>query len=323
MKLCFVGASERCSLNCEHCYLGERENPSDLSLALASNFFEQVKNLEPKAIAIEGDHPQLEKLVGEATKTGLNITISTSYNYLGDDNTKKLTTKIKSFVISLDGYNAKTHDKVRGTPGSFEKTIETIRFIQSEGGHVSVLSSLSNRNISELGEMTKFLLSLNVNVISFLYTSSFGKAKDKNLSIPPDKWKETCEELEGLRKTSASNIFYEPVFCNNNFQDKNPCSLYTRDYMALDSLGNIYFCPLFINKEDGRYALGNIARDELGDIWFNSPDWEKFKEMKNDLDDCHGCFDYDLCGGECFADLVLNKTEDRPKALCYLHWSGL
>jgi radical SAM protein with 4Fe4S-binding SPASM domain len=322
MKIAFVNASERCSNNCEHCYLGERDNPTDLPLYLAETFFKQLAALDQHIVAIEGDHSHLDEIVDIAVRTGLEVTVSASSDYL-EENIEVLADKIKSLVVSLDGGNPRIHDRVRGSSGSFDKTIETIKEIQKRGGHVAVLTALSKRNISDFDEFSRFLLGLDVDIISFLYTSSFGNAKSKDLSIPPSEWKRVSQRIERLREESSTRIFYEPVFCDNNFQDKNLCSLYTRDYMAIDPLGNVYFCPLFINKEECRYALGNITRDKLSDIWLHSPNWEKFREMKDNLDNCHGCQDYDSCGGECFADLVLNKTEDQPKTLCYLHWNGL
>jgi radical SAM protein with 4Fe4S-binding SPASM domain len=213
-------------------------------------------------------------------------------------------------------------DAFRNKSGVFIKTINALKYAKKSNIRVSVLCAISKYNMNYVDELLDLLFSLEVDFVALLYTSPFGRAGSGCFSITPREWKEVCELIEKKRYEAPKNteVVYEPVFCSD-YDFGNFCSLYSKKYMAIDAQGNVYFCPLFMNSMSDRYSLGNIFEKNLIDIWQHSIVWDKFRKLKDSLCSCHTCSKYNLCGGECFANLVFHKKQyNYPKAVCYMYW---
>src|SRR5690348_12168632 len=71
--------------------------------------------------------PETMKLIRFATEQGLFIHIVTNGTMLNDRVARELVElNVHKVAISLDGFQAKTHDLTRGVPGAFRRTIRGI-----------------------------------------------------------------------------------------------------------------------------------------------------------------------------------------------------
>ena len=63
------------------------------------------------------------------------------------------------------------------------------------------------------------------------------------------------------------------------------------DSMCIDAEGNYYPCPAF-----GSYILGNCYKHSLADVWYNSPETLKLRNVRGkDFPRCAHCPDRDYC----------------------------
>jgi len=318
--ICIINVSERCALDCIHCYLDKTKAQRELSLADAEILLKQIGRLRPHYVGFEGDHPQLEDLIEIACSHDLEVTVGASGVYYNREFLDRISGKVKRLLFSVDGPTAEIHDKLRNCPGLFDKTIKLIEYARDRKYKVAALCTISNENVAYIEKLYFLMLHLSVDIISFIYTSPFGRAKNNALSVSPDIWKSTCNKIRHLRKNEPDiTIAYEPVFCNNSFTVRNVCSIYRKQYMAINAVGEVFFCPLLMT--DPVYALGNALKGKLDQIWYKSKKWKELEQLRTKMDICSECDTYATCGGGCFANVV--KGNNVEKVLCYMYWDGL
>jgi len=309
--VCVVNISEKCGLHCEHCYLDPTGERDEMTLGQISSLFSQLSEFKPYIIGLEGDHSNLKDVVNMAHGYGLKVSIGASglcYTPEFIDNARG---KIRSLNFSVEGHCPEIQDSFRNKEGLFEKTISNIKYAKSKGLRVSSLCAISNRNADYVKEIADMLIDLKVDLISFIYTSSFGRATGSGLSIEPKKWKKVCSDIEDIRKSnkSATRIVYEPVFESSGFDLDNPCSMQSKSHMAIDARGNVYFCPLLISK-DGKHSLGNVFSEGLKEIWNSSPKMKEFEKRQKGRK-------------VCFADTEkIDRSEGDERPACYMYWKG-
>ncbi len=97
-----------------------------------------------------------------------NLTINTP-----DHNRQLVSMNLNTIMTSLDGYNSKIHDKVRGK-GSFQKTINNLKDIQKQEKlrrkslpTLTINSMILPHNLNHLSHMVKLAHQLKVNWLNF------------------------------------------------------------------------------------------------------------------------------------------------------------
>jgi len=255
MKLCIIKISSHCGLKCIHCYLDSNKNEKELSTLEAEQIFSKISKSSFNTIALEGDHSDLISIIEIATKFNLKLTINTSAFGLNENIIDKLVGHVRSIVFSIDGSESLYHDRIRGEAGIFDRTIELITYSKKNGIDITLSSAISRANHVQIERIIMLAVEIGANRITFLYTTPIGKAKNMNLSLNLDEWKDTCSHIKSLQHKYPIKIYYEPVLCSE-IENKQFCSAISQQYLAVDVEGFAYFCPLLIGHTE--YKLGNI-----------------------------------------------------------------
>lgn len=157
----------RCNLKCVHCSLWDRpEGEEELTLDEMKEIVLKLKNwLNLPAIDILGGEaflrPETMKLIRFATEQGLFIHIVTNGTMLNDRVARELVElNVHKVAISLDGFQAKTHDVTRGVPGAFRRTIRGINRLKRLKDELNSTTRISIQTIldaSTLEEIPRIL----------------------------------------------------------------------------------------------------------------------------------------------------------------------
>lgn len=124
-----------CPLRCIHCYSesGRRENDT-IKLDIMHRIADIIVSAKPERISISGGEPLTVPWWREALKifsdAKIPTTVFTSGWLMTEEIADDLNDLAGSVAVSIDGASAKTHDLVRGRPGSFVKTNETLSILQ-------------------------------------------------------------------------------------------------------------------------------------------------------------------------------------------------
>jgi MoaA/NifB/PqqE/SkfB family radical SAM enzyme len=157
--------SDKCNLKCRHCFWWKERKNYELNIEEYEKISKTLKNpLETLHITggesfIRNDIVEICKIFTKTNKTK-NIIISTN-GTLTDTILKHVKEILKfqpnlNINISLDGLE-KTHDKIRGVKGTFQKACQTIKDLKKINVNVSVVSVLTNENEKEVFELADFV----------------------------------------------------------------------------------------------------------------------------------------------------------------------
>lgn len=159
-----------CNLKCLHCYQNAGTIQGDeLSTEKALEAIDILADAGILILAFSGGEPTIRpdilQLIKHSSDRGMYTAIAT--NALAFTSRRKAQqykeAGLQFAQISLDGFNAKTHDHFRGVPGSFQKTVQGIKNCVAEGLFVEIATTMTRFNYKEIPAMIDFAAELGAN----------------------------------------------------------------------------------------------------------------------------------------------------------------
>jgi MoaA/NifB/PqqE/SkfB family radical SAM enzyme len=253
----------QCNLGCRHCYINPQQHGTQkLPLERIRNWLEILIQRSPSAnlIFLGGEptlHPDLPAAVRIARELGYaSVTIDTN-GYLFNDILNKVTPDdVDFFSFSLDGPTAEINDSIRG-PGCYDQCTDGIRRAKSLGFDVSLIYTVSSRNLAFLDEMTPLLVQLGVDhffiqVIGLRGRSAVGSEDGAPLQVTRKQWLDTIPAAARRLAAQGIPVTYPKVFLES--ADPFHCAGRVADNYFVFPNGRVYRCPLC---ED--YPLHSLA----------------------------------------------------------------
>lgn len=112
------------------------------------------------------------------------MTPSATPNVTKDAIEKAKEVGLARWAFSLDGPNAEIHDHFRGTSGSFDLTIERIKYLHELEIPVQINTVISRYNIDYLDEMAKVVEELKCVLWSVFFLVPTGRGQEKDMISP-------------------------------------------------------------------------------------------------------------------------------------------
>jgi len=129
-----------CNLRCIHCHAsGGRPGADELTTREAKGLLTQLARVpEFRMMAFTGGEPHVRhdlfELLAYSRSLGFTNTIATNATLIDDAVARQLRRSgVVIAAVSLDGFDAATHDFVRGLPGAFEAALKGCRALVSAG----------------------------------------------------------------------------------------------------------------------------------------------------------------------------------------------
>ncbi|TSC53067.1 MAG: putative Fe-S oxidoreductase [Parcubacteria group bacterium LiPW_39] len=181
-----------CNNRCKFCVQGEKRNlygnrrTSDLKKIIRQSA------KEAQEIVFTGGEPTIHEdfleLVAEAKKAGFkDIQIQTNARRFAYKKfcEQTIAAGATEFSPALHGPNAKIHDFLTSSPGSFEQTTRGIKNLKELGQTVITNTVITTKNYKFLPRIAKLLVSLGVDQFQFAFPHITGSAaKNKDWLIP-------------------------------------------------------------------------------------------------------------------------------------------
>jgi Fe-coproporphyrin III synthase len=270
----------QCNLGCRHCYINPQQHGTQrLSFERIQTWLEILIKSSPSAnlIFLGGEptlHPDLPAVVRAARRLGYaSITIDTN-GYLFNDILHKVTPDdVDVFSFSLDGPTAEVNDAIRG-PGCFAQCTDGIRQAKSLGFSVSLIYTVSSRNLAFLEEMAPLLAQWGIDhffvqVIGLRGKSAGRSEEDTPLQVTRAQWLSTVPAVARRVAATGIPVTFPKVFLEPS--DPFECAGRVADNYFVFPNGRVYRCPLcedyplhsLVFVDDRLVAAGPINEADL------------------------------------------------------------
>ena len=290
--------TDLCNLQCKHCYLGTKSN-MELSSDKLIEIADKIIAANVMEVTITGGEPLLVQVLPEIIKKFLNanmlINIFTNAIFI-----ESLLSKLEKvankenlrFNISIDGLK-ETHESIRGI-GTYEKLIDSIKFLVKEGFFVTTNTTLTAINFTDIPRLILEMKRLGVKTFQISNLVNLGWATENNY-LKMDKEKTLLFETQIAELTNVCKdgfrFLYSPL-PNEEISD-NPTVFKFEEgvkekigtdmwrcgagkgKVTISVNGDVLCCPFF-----NKYIIGNIMEDSLENIWMN-PQRKEFVKYLN------------------------------------------
>lgn len=247
----FFHITTRCNLKCAHCYInpaqhGDATLPADTVRKWLSFF--QKPGKAANLILLGGEptlHPELAKIVSAARQMGYaSVTIDTN-GYLFHDILDQVTPEdVDYFSFSLDGATPATNDQIRGA-GCYAACTRGIRRAVEKGFGVSVIYTVSRKNLHELADMPEVLSDLGVHRFFIQVIGIRGRsaqAGQDTLQLTRQQWEQNVPPVAQRVAKRGIAVTYPKVFLETD--EIFECAGRVAENYFIFPNGRVYQCPV-------------------------------------------------------------------------------
>ncbi|MFQ5862346.1 MAG: radical SAM protein [Candidatus Brocadiales bacterium] len=173
LRLLFWETTAACNLECIHCRrldVAKELAKEDLSTKEAFNFIDDLATMGSPILVLSGGEPlyrpDIFKIASYARSKGLKVALATNGTLVDETVARRIVDAgVQRVSISLDGADAKTHDKFRKLPGSFNRAIEGFKHLKKLGMSLQINSTIAKHNVHQLRELYDLALRLGADAL--------------------------------------------------------------------------------------------------------------------------------------------------------------
>ncbi|MBC8207969.1 MAG: radical SAM protein [Desulfobulbaceae bacterium] len=242
-----------CNLSCQHCYINPAQHGTKTldreTMAAWIELFARP-GTPSNLIFLGGEptmHPDLAFGIERAKDLGFAVTVD-SNGYLFHDLLERTSPDLLDYLsFSLDGPDAAVNDPLRGE-GVFEVCTTNLRRAVAMGYGVSVIYTVSSRNIDHLERMIPLLDELGVRRFFIQVIGLRGKsAQDSQEAVggwqvDPGHWLRVVPEVARAAAARGIHVTFPKVFLDPG--ETFECAGLAADNYFIFPNGRVYRCPL-------------------------------------------------------------------------------
>lgn len=311
--------TQSCALACRHCRAEaiSTPHPDELNFKESVAFLHQIPRFGaplPQLILTGGDplaRADLYELIDEARKLGIPVSITPAAT---PALTRGVLARLKEHGVeglglSLDGSTAARHDSIRGVPGTFDRTIQALRWAQELEIPVQINTLVASETALDMPAIYELLKPFGIARWSLFFLISVGRGKVLQPLSPEDgeelmHWIHTVSrkapfivattEAPSYRRV-ALQVMREEGMSGEDIRKSGA----TRSYGIRDGHGVIFvsntgdICPAGFLP----LPVGNVRKDNLVEMYRDSPLFRQLHDPSQFQDRCGVCDYRTLCGG--------------------------
>lgn len=317
--LVFYEITRACNLKCDHCRAQAqvRPHPQELSheqsLALMDNLASFPK--KPLIVLTGGDpmkRADIYEVIRHGTSRGLRVAVTPATTRLVDQEAvaRLKEAGVSRLAISLDAADADLHDKFRGVPGSYSRSMKILAMARDQGLGVQINTTVTRENIDQLDRMAEMLSREGIVLWSVFFLVPVGRATaDQRLSAEQCEktfeklWNHTQRQPYAIKTTEAPHYrryvlqhrqVADPTDGFNLSVGRRLPVMGTNDgkgVIFVSHIGEI-FPSGFLPIEAGRFP-----QDSVVDVYQNSPLLKSLRDPDQLTGKCRRCGYRSICGG--------------------------
>ncbi|MDI6734754.1 MAG: radical SAM protein [bacterium] len=293
----------RCNLRCIHCYVGKVEN--ELSLEEIKRILSELYSANVLFLTFTGGEifvrEDFLEILKYATEKRFCIFLKTNGTLITEEIVKVIKdSNVEKVEVSLYGATSTVHNNIVRKSNSFEKTINGIKLLRKARINVRINTVVLSKNISEIKDIKELATTLGTSVNFDIYISP-----KTDGSISPLKYrlgdKKMCTFLKQEFPTQQIVPIEEAEKIEENSRNVF-CSAITGEVCIISPTGKVYPC---VNMD---LELGDIRKTKFMEIFKNSKELNKLRNLNPALSPCMKCDLYSYCS-VCPAQSLLEEGD--------------
>ena len=312
LRLLALNLTRRCNLACAHCYLdaGPRAARGELTTAEVQSLLHDAAECgDGIMVVLTGGEPllrrDLEDIVSHGAKLGMAMVAGSNGTTLTARRVSSLQRAgLLGVGVSVDSLDPGKHDRFRGKPGSWLRTMAGIEECRRQGLSFQLHFSVTDTNVGELPAMIDFAAESGARVLNVFFLVCTGRGSQFT-DLSARRYENVLAQLVDAQAAHPELIIRPrcaPQFKRVALQrrpdapinrisgrDSDGCIAGTH-YCRVTPGGAVTACP-YLDDE-----AGNIRSESFADIWKTSP---LFARLRQDRlgGACGSCEFRKLCGG--------------------------
>jgi MoaA/NifB/PqqE/SkfB family radical SAM enzyme len=240
-----------CNLSCSHCYINpEQHGTQTLPIATIKKWLDLFVDPSKKSnvIFLGGEptmHKDLPEAVRYAKKKGLAVTVDSNGYLLHDFLDHVGSDDVDFLSFSLDGPTPEVNDPIRGE-GVFEVCVANIKKAVASGFNVSLIYTVSAKNIHHLEQMIPLLKHLGVTKFFIQVVGLRGKSarneSPDSLQVGREEWLSVVPVVAAKVAQEGIKVTYPKVFLDQG--EEFACAGIEAENYFIFPNGRVYRCPL-------------------------------------------------------------------------------
>ena len=305
MQIYFV-LSLDCNLHCSHCIRNFSDKPSEIvDLHNFVSVLESIEKVGSKVqIILTGGEPTLHKdffeIADYAQKHFRNVVICSNGIYTNEALNKLSNLKNTVVQISIDG-SKESHDKRRGK-GTFDKAINALQTLISNGISVRVSTTVNTENIASMFDLSETLSALKLTKWQITPEQCFSETEAKK-QLDTYVWNNFVDEILAKAKlrVKIKKLYDFALF--EKMEKK-----FGKEYIKNNAITNCGCCSekMYIYPDLSvractcmdSFILGNLKEKSYSEILVTMKEKKDLLKVKENSP-CAKCDWLYLCNGGC------------------------
>ena len=283
--------TRKCNYRCKSCNVWHEQEQKELSTDEIIEGLNVLRELDVIEVVFSGGLPLLRNDIGEILEYASRYFITTVYDNGSLAATKTEALRNVDFVaISLDTLDPAKNDFAKGVSGSWNTAMKTIETLYEQGISVSISPTISQLNLYEIVDLTKYFLEKNIPIWYCLYSYDnpmdssqlFAIGKENDILRITDKegMIKLCEALMKMKMHNSNVLITTKTLeaVKRLFMDGKriwKCRA-LQSFFAIDHRGRVAGCHL-------RKPVTSIF--DLPSMWY-SPKFEALRKTYSECDRC-------------------------------------
>jgi MoaA/NifB/PqqE/SkfB family radical SAM enzyme len=283
--------TRRCNFQCKGCTVWREQDPRELSTREVKAGLDILRQLGVIDVVLSGGNPLLRGDIDEIIEYASRFFLTTVY-----DNGSMAVEKIRALrhadlvAISIDSLDAEKNDYIRGVGGAWQKAMKAVEVLREEGISVGVAPTISQLNLYEILDFTKYFANRNIPVWYSLYSYDssadqthlfkIGREDDEFVIADRKAIVSLCDSLIKMKRTNSNILMTTKLLkAIRNFYQRGKRSWECRalqNFFMIDHAGKVAGCHL----HDPTATIFDLPR-----LWNSS----KLDELRETYKNCTKC----------------------------------
>lgn len=281
----YLEVTRRCNERCIHCYIPnyQKDNGADMSVEDAKRYIDEAVELGLLSISITGGecfmNKDIDKILLYAREKDLMISILSNLTLIEEHHIPMLKEVNPSLIqVSIYSMDATTHDKITELPGSFEKSMKSIRLFLENDIPVQISCPVMKQNYSHYKDVLKWADTHKIKAYTDLELSGQTDYNTDNLNNMPSYeqskqvLKDMLEEDKEWQRVLLTE--YAKGVITKRDPEEHLCGVGV-DILYIAADGGVYPCGTWQG-----YKIGDLKNDTIKNIWDNNSQIKHLRALR-------------------------------------------